>query len=350
MKSWQVINWGQPLELRAYENPEPTGTEVLIRITSSGICHSDLHIISGGFDLGDGRQARLEDRGVETPYTPGHEILGTVVGVGPEAEGVEVGDSRIVFPWIGCRDCGECDSGRENLCANPQFIGARVDGGYSDHVIVPHPRYLVEYGSIREELACTYACSGITAWTAHKRAGHLSSADFMLLIGLGGVGYNGFHLAPHLHNAKLIVADVDEGKREIAEQAGAYASIDPTDPNALSTLQKITGGGVRAAIDFVGAPSSFRFGMDSLAKNGTLVVVGLFGGSERLSLPMLPFMAMTIRGSYVGNLADMHDMMAVIRAGGVPEIPIETRSLAACNISLKELEAGQVTGRIVLKP
>lgn len=350
MKSWQVINWGQPLELREYDNPVPTGSEVLVRITSSGICHSDLHIISGGFDLGDGNRARLEDRGVQTPYTPGHEILGTVAAVGPEAEGVEIGDSRIVFPWIGCGRCDVCDSGHDNLCVEPRFIGARVDGGYSDHVLVPHPKYLVPYGSLAEELACTYACSGITAWTAHKRAGQLTSNDYMLLIGLGGVGHNGFYLAPHVHDAKLIVADIDENKRALAEQAGAFASIDPSAAGAMDELKRISNGGVKAAIDFVGAPQTFKFGMDALKKDGTLVVVGLFGGSHKIAIPMLPFMAMTVRGSYVGNLKDMDDMMQVIRGGHVPEIPIESRPLDACNASLAQLEAGQITGRVVLKP
>lgn len=350
MKSWQVINWGQPLEMREYENPVPRGTEVLVRITSSGICHSDLHIISGGFDLGDGNQARLEDRGVQTPYTPGHEILGKVAAVGPDADGIDIGDSRIVFPWIGCRSCAVCESGNENLCMEPRFIGARVDGGYSDHLLVPHPKYLIPYGDIAEELACTYACSGITAWTAHKRAGRLSSNDYMLLTGLGGVGHNGFYLAPHIHDAKLIVADIDEKKREIAENAGAVATIDPSAPGALDELKRISGGGVSAAIDFVGAPQTFQFGMDSLRKDGTLVVVGLFGGSHRIAIPMLPFMAMTVRGSYVGNLSDMHDMMDVIRAGHVPAIPIESRPIDACNASLQQLEAGEIVGRVVLKP
>lgn len=350
MKSWQVIEWGGPLELREYPDPEPKGTEVVVRITSSGICHSDLHIISGGFDLGDGNLARLEDRGVNTPYTPGHEILGTVVATGPDAEGVDVGDSRIVFPWIGCGECGVCDEGDDNLCVNPRFIGARVDGGYSDHVVVPDAKYLLAYDGVSEELACTYACSGITAWTALNKAGDLKESDYLLLIGLGGVGYNGLYLAPHVQKAKVIVADIDEGKREAAMAAGAVEAFDPTDKNVLDNIMKATGGGVAGAIDFVGAPSTFQFGMSSLRKNGTLVVVGLFGGAHKVSIPMFPFMAMSVRGSYVGNLRDMSNMMKVIQAGGVPAIPIETRPLHDCNQALHELEHGQVTGRIILKP
>lgn len=350
MRSWQVIEWGKPLQLREYPTPEPAGAEVLVRITSSGICHSDLHIISGGFDLGDGKLARLEDRGVHTPYTPGHEMLGRVEALGPEAEGVEVGERRIVFPWIGCRECEVCRAGDENYCMNPKFLGARVDGGYSDYIIVPDAKYLLDFGSVREELACTYACSGITAYTALKRMGRLTCKDSLLITGLGGVGYNGLHLAPHVSDAKIIVADIDERRRTAAIASGAAEALDPASPTALEDLRKISNGGVKAAIDFVGAPSSFQFGMDALAKNGTLVVVGLFGGSHKVALPMFPFMAMTIRGSYVGNLSDMQDMMAIIKTGAVPEIPIDVRPIERVNESLRELEDRQVTGRIVLKP
>ena len=350
MRSWQVIEWGKPLQSREYPTPEPTGTEVLVRITSSGVCHSDLHIISGGFDLGDGNLARLEDRGVHTPYTPGHEMLGRVEALGPDADGVDIGDLRIVFPWIGCRECDVCRAGDENYCLNPRFLGARVDGGYSDYIIVPDARYLVDFGSVREELACTYACSGITAFTALKRMGQLTSKDSLLLIGLGGVGYNGIHLAPHVTDAKIIVADIDERRRAAAIEAGATETLDPINPQALDDLRKMSGGGVKAAIDFVGAPSTFQLGMDALTKNGTLVVVGLFGGSHKVALPMFPFMAMSIRGSYVGNLSDMQAMMDIIKTGAVPEIPIDVRPIDQVNESLTELEKGQVTGRIVLKP
>jgi len=150
--------------------------------------------------------------------------------------------------------------------------------------------------------------------------------------------------------AKLIVADIDEKKREAALAAGAAEAFDPNDKDALANIMKATGGGVAGAIDFVGAPSTFEFGMSALRKNGTLVVVGLFGGAHKVSIPMFPFMAMSVRGSYVGNLRDMSDMMKVIQAGSVPPIPIETRPLHECNQALHELENGQVSGRIILKP
>ena len=102
MRSYQIVQWGQPIELREQPTPTPKGTEVLLRITAAGICHSDLHINDGYFDLGDGRRAELAKLGATLPLTLGHEIVGVVEALGPDAEGVAVGDARVAFPWIGC--------------------------------------------------------------------------------------------------------------------------------------------------------------------------------------------------------------------------------------------------------
>ena len=88
MRSYQIVEWGQPIELREQPTPTPQGTEVLLRVTAAGICHSDLHINDGYFDLGDGRRAELAKLGATLPLTLGHEIVGVVEALGPDAEGV----------------------------------------------------------------------------------------------------------------------------------------------------------------------------------------------------------------------------------------------------------------------
>ena len=107
------------------------------------MCHSDVHIWDGHFDLGDGRQISLESRGVHLPFTMGHEIAGEIVALGPEASGVNIGDKVVAYPWIGCGECAVCRKGDELLCLTPRTLGTRVHGGYATHVIVPHPRYLL---------------------------------------------------------------------------------------------------------------------------------------------------------------------------------------------------------------
>ena len=138
------------------------------------------------------------------------------------------------------------------------------------------------------------------------------------MIGAGGVGLSGVHIAPAVVPARLIVADVDPEKRAVARQAGAFETIDNGAPDAVKKVLELTGGGVKAAIDFVGAPATARFGMDVLRKGGTLVVVGLYGGALSVPLPLLPQRSLSLRGSYVGTLDEMHEVMALGRAGKVP--------------------------------
>jgi D-arabinose 1-dehydrogenase-like Zn-dependent alcohol dehydrogenase len=338
------------LQLRERPTPTPDGTEVLLRVSAAGICHSDLHIWDGFFDLGEGKRLELGKVGARLPLTLGHEIVGVVEGLGPDAEGVSVGDRRVAFPWIGCRQCAVCEHEREQHCLSPKFLGARVHGGYSEYVVVPHPKYLIDHGSVPTELACTFACAGLTAYAAIKKVAPLTEDDYLVLIGAGGVGLSGLHIAPSVVPAKLIVADVDPQKRGIARQAGAFATIDNSEPDAVANVIELTGGGARAAIDFVGAPQTARFGVDVLRKGGTLINVGLYGGALSLPLPPMPIRSLTLRGSYVGTLEEMEEVMALGREGKVPPIPLDVRPLSAAPQALEDLRAGRVSGRIILRP
>ncbi|MDP6709522.1 MAG: alcohol dehydrogenase, partial [Alphaproteobacteria bacterium] len=335
MRAMQIIEWGKPLELREYPTPEPQGKEVLVRVTACGVCHSDLHIWSGHFDLGGGERLDIEARGVTPPFTMGHEPLGTVEALGPEAEGVAVGESYIVYPWIGCGACEHCqDADTELLCATPRVIGTRVDGGYADYVIVPDAKYLVDYTGVSQDLACTYACSGLTAYSALRKIGELTADDYLVTIGAGGVGLSAVHFASAVTPAKVITADVDGTKRAAARQVGAHDTIDNAEAGAVEKALEMTGGGAAATIDFVGRPETSRFGVDILRKGGRQVQVGLYGEKATVPLPFFPLKMISMIGSYVGSLNEMHELMALVKAGRVPPIPVEARPLEAVNSAL----------------
>jgi D-arabinose 1-dehydrogenase-like Zn-dependent alcohol dehydrogenase len=155
MLSYQVEAFGKPLAQVIRETPAPQGSEVIVKVGSCGVCHSDVHLHDGYFDLGG--DAKLDmTRTVQPPRTLGHEIAGVVVAVGPDVkpeQGVKVGDRRVVFPWIGCGACSLCAAGNEHLCNKPAALGIHRDGGFADHVSVPHPKYLLDYGSLAEEQA-----------------------------------------------------------------------------------------------------------------------------------------------------------------------------------------------------
>ena len=341
----------RPLERIEAARPEPSGDEVLLAVEACGVCHSDLHLADGYFDLGGARRLDLAG-GRELPFTLGHEIAGLVEACGPRAADVAVGDRRVVYPWIGCGTCPICNAGQEHLCGAPRARrGFTRAGGFADHVLVPHARYLFDPGPVATAPAATCACSGLTAYGAlRKVAAREVPAPHLLVIGLGGVGMAAVGLAPAVLAAEVIAADVDAAKLDAAAARGAAGTVDAAAADAVKQVRRRTGGGAAAAIDCVGSAQSAAFALGALAPGGTLVVVGLFGGALKLSLPLLPLKQLTLRGSYVGSLAEMGELMSLARGGAVAPLPIDERPLAEAQSALDDLRAGAVLGRVVLRP
>jgi len=350
MLAQAVVEFGAPLKPIEAPTPVPEGTQVLLKVENCGVCHSDVHIHDGYFDLGGGNKLPLGN--IRFPHTMGHEIEGEVIALGPDATGVKIGDKRAAFPWIGCGGCPACKRGEENLCARPRNLGcsANVPGGYATHVLVPHPKYLLDFGATPPALAAAYMCSGLTAFGAMKKVGKLGPDDQVVVLGCGGVGMMGVQFAKALFGKGPIAADIDEGRLEAAKKAGASATYNTKDPEAAKKLVADTGGGAYAVVDFVGSEATFAFANQAVRKGGRIVIVGLFGGGMAMPLPMFPLRPLSIIGSFVGSLPEAEEMMALVRAGKVDPIPYRTRPLDQANRTLDELKAGKIVGRVVLTP
>jgi D-arabinose 1-dehydrogenase-like Zn-dependent alcohol dehydrogenase len=298
--------------------------------------------------LGGGKRLNLVDRGIKPPVILGHEVLGRLLSKGSEApiSDAEIGKTFLVYPWIGCGTCDVCLRGEENLCASPGSIGVFRPGGYAEQCLVPHPRYLIDVTGIEPTLAATYACSGLTAYSALRKADIDKERDLLLVMGLGGVGLSGLQIALGLGFRRIAVADIDPAKRELALTLGAMLALDPCDKDAPAELA--AAGGVAAAVDFVGNKATAEFAVASLRKGGTCIVVGLFGGDITLSLPPLVQRAIIVRGSYVGNLSELKELIVLAKSGCVQPLPVESIAFDAINDALARLRAGQVKGRLVL--
>jgi alcohol dehydrogenase len=344
-----LVAYAAPLRETVVPCPRPRATEVLVRVARCGVCHSDVHMQDGYFKLGE--EKRLDVTGGRTlPFTLGHEIAGLIEDAGPDAEDAMPGRTVAVYPWIGCGACAACAVGDENICAAPRHLGITVDGGFASHVLVPHPRYLIDHAPLEASLAGALMCSGLTAFAALRRLGERAERGPVLLVGLGGVGMMGLALARALLPQRPLVADIDAGKREAALAAGAAAAFDPADPAARKTLLAATDGGVYAACDFVGSDRSLQFATGALAKGGKVVVTGLLGGAFSTATAMFPLKAMTIEGTMTGTLAEARELMTLARTGKIASIPIEERPLSAAQAALDDIRAGRVLGRVVLTP
>src|SRR5262249_59401642 len=226
--------YGEPLCETVVDVPRPQGSEVLVRIERCGVCHSDLLMQDCYFVLEVER--KLDVRGGRTlPFTLGHEIAGAIETAGPDA-GVKSDRQVAVYPWIGCGRCAACDVGDENICNAPRHLGITVDGGFATHVLVPHPRYLIEYAPLSPGYAGVLMCSGLTAYAALKRLAYRATRPPPLLLGLCALRLMGLALARAMYGAAPFVADIDAPNSSPALSAGAAEAFDPFDPNARMAL------------------------------------------------------------------------------------------------------------------
>ncbi len=349
MKSYDIVEWGRPLQAVLRETPTPRGQEVLLAVQACGVCHSDLHIQGGRLDLGDGHKVSFESLGLKLPFTLGHEIIGTVVATGPEAT-VPLGASRVVFPWIGCGQCKRCTSGDELSCESNIALGTRRAGGYADHVLVPHERYLLDHTGIDPWVAATCACSGLTAFSALRKLPPLTPDDTLLLIGAGGLGLAALHLAPALTGARVVVADIDEAKLAYVKSSTGADVLNLRDSGAVAALRDRLGEGARGVIDFVGSPATLETALQAVGKGATVTVVGLFGGAARLPIALLPSRNLSLRGSYVGTLQEMRELLDLVRRDGLLRVPLTSVPMDKINEALEDLAAGRVQGRVVAIP
>jgi D-arabinose 1-dehydrogenase-like Zn-dependent alcohol dehydrogenase len=286
---------------------------------------------------------------MKLPVTLGHENVGEVVAAGPDAQGVKIGARILAHPWIGCGTCAVCQRGEENLCRAMKSLGVFSNGGYSDYVMLPHPRYLIDIGDLPPERAAPLACSGVTTYGALKKVPTLKDEP-TVIIGAGGLGLMCIAIHKAMGGKSAIVVDIDPEKREAAKQAGAATVIDGRAPDAAQQIINMTNGGAWAVIDLVGSSATARLGIDSLIKGGKYIIVGLYGGDITLALPPLPMRAITIQGSYVGSLPETRELIDLVRRTGLPSVPVKTRPLDDVNAVMNELRAGKVVGRVVLTP
>jgi D-arabinose 1-dehydrogenase-like Zn-dependent alcohol dehydrogenase len=353
MLSWQIIEHGKPLQKQIHETPRPRGTEVLVRVTRSGVCHSDVHIWEGYFDLGGGKRFYVKERGCVPPFTMGHEPFGIVEALGSAVSRIDKkirpGQKRLVYPWIGCGKCEVCKSGQDNYClTGRRFLGVDRAGAYSTHLLVPHPKYLIDAGDIDDSFAATLACSALTAYSAARKVPALGSRDWVAAIGCGGVGLSGISVLRARGLTNLIARDIDPAKLAAASKLGAGKTLDIRAPDSVRQLQALAGGSLACAIDFVGMPATAALGMSAVKKGGRYVICGLMGGELVYPLPNLVQRALTLVGSHVGNLQELREVVALAKQRKLRPMPLETRPASEASRALEDLKAGSVLGRIVL--
>lgn len=359
MKAASITKPKAPLEIISKETPKPIGSQVLVRVQACGVCHSDIHLWEGGYDGPDGEFLKATDRGVRYPLIPGHEIAGEVAEVGEEVASLDLfkkNSKVIVYPWLGEGTCPACREGNENLCDRPRSLGIYNDGGYSEYVLVPSYRYLlnitddIDTGSFDANTACTLTCSSLTAYGAINNA-NLRPYDTAVIIGAGGLGLMAIQLAKAITGSTVIAMDLDDNKLKAAKENGADFIVNSKKENAVIAVMEATQKlGADAVIDFVNSSKSTEVDMQLLRKRARLVLVGLYGGALKLNLISLPTRAYKLIGSYTGNIAQLAELVSLTRRGVIKPLVSDKFKLEQATEALSKLKEGKVVGRGVINP
>jgi D-arabinose 1-dehydrogenase-like Zn-dependent alcohol dehydrogenase len=335
-----LLGYGKPLQERTITVAALTGSQVLVKTLASGLCHSDLHLMTGDFPL-------------KPPLVFGHEIAGEVEAVGPDAK-LKIGDKVIVWPWLSL-EAGYIGS-----------IGIHLDGGFSTHVLVPEDRFCVPFGDIPVQQAAPLACSGLTAFSALKAIQPNVSQPgkrYFVIIGAGGLGLQAVRLSKVVTGVPPIVCDIDDKKLQSALKLGPEGTIaiNTTDEDkALQQIVKHTGGpgtAPDALIDFVGSAQSIQFGMNLLSRKihkgikGKYALVGLYGGSfEKYHTPLIIRCRICIEGIYTGHLEDLKELIKVVKKVD-HDLPLREEGLdvKSINQAVGDLKNGSIIGRVIFR-
>lgn len=348
MDVWALTEWDTPLQKIHQPIPTPTGTEVLVRVTYSGVCHSDLHTAEGFYDIGGGQRFYVKDRGIKLPIALGHEILGEVAAAGPDAGPISIGSRQIVYPWLGCGSCTRCSQEEDNMCAAQRGLGTLRNGGFAEYVVVPHPKYLVDLGDLDPAVACTFGCSGITTLSAVRKIMPLPPDEPVLLIGAGGLGLAAISVLKAFGHRYIVSADINDEKLASATAAGATKTVNTSGPSALQDILAATNGPLIAVIDFVNSAGTAKLVYSVIGKGAKWVQVGVMGGSIELSLVGNIFKGLTIYSNITGNLEELRTVVQLAKEGKLSPVPVQKMEWNSVNEAMELLKAGKVTGRMVL--
>ena len=351
MKAARIVNVNEPLQVQDVQTPKPKDSQILVKVQSVGVCHSDVHVWEGYYEGISGQQLRTTDRGVKYPLTPGHEIARIVDSLGEQVEGFSKYEKVLVYPWVGEGMCPACKIGQENLCDKPRSLGIYSDGGYAEYVLVPNFKYLVKIGDDMDtDTSAPLACAGLTSYGAIKNA-NLKPDENVVIVGTGGLGLMAIQLAKAVTGARIIAMDIDDKKLEVAKKEGADIIVNSKKEDPVKAIMELTGKlGADAVIDFVNATKTVETDMQFLRRRAKLLLVGLFGGELKLSLVTMPTRAYKIIGSYTGSLEDMVELVSLAKRGVIKQVVSKRFKLNQAGEALQMLKDGKIVGRGVINP
>jgi propanol-preferring alcohol dehydrogenase len=335
MKAAVVTSFTKPLDVRDVPIPEPGEGQVLIRMETCGLCHTDIHAAQGDWPVKP-----------TPPFVPGHEGVGIVEKLGPAVHHRRIGD-RVAIPWLGraCGECRYCISGWETLCEKQQNSGYSVDGAFAEYAVAD-ARYVVPVPDAVSSMdAAPLTCAGVTTYKAAKVA-RIMPTERVAVFGIGGLGHLAVQYARIL-GGSVIAVDVEKAKLDLAIELGADHVVNARETDPVAAIQAL--GGADVAIALAVAPAAFEQAFNSLRRGGRLVCVALPAeGSMQIPIFDTVLKGISIIGSIVGTRQDLVEVFD-LHAAGRTRVIATGRKLDEVNAAIAEVLSGTVSGRIVFE-
>ena len=335
MKAAVLHEFGMPLKIEEVLVKEPGLNQILVKVITCGVCHTDVHACDGDWPV----KPKL-------PLIPGHEALGYVVAIGHEVYNVKEGDI-VGVPWLfsACGTCEYCITGWETLCESQQNGGYSVDGGYAEYVVAD-ARYVAHFPAGIDFLEMApIICAGVTVYKGLKQT-NTKAGEWVAVSGIGGLGHLAVQYAKAmgLHVAAIDVAD---DKLALAKSLGADLTVNAKEKDPGEFLKKETGG-MHGVLVTAPSPIAFKQGLSALRRKGTLSLNGLPPGTFDLSIFETVVNGQTITGSIVGTRKDMQEAVAFALDGKV-KTTVQSAKLEDINSVMDRMKKGEINGRIVLE-
>lgn len=333
MKAAVVHEFGHPLVVEDVAKPEPGPGQVVVKVETSGLCHTDIHAAHGDWPVKPA-----------PPFIPGHEGVGLVERVGAGVTRLREGD-RVAVPWLGsaCGACEACASGWETLCPSATYTGYTRNGGFAEYVLADAAFAGLVPAAVDPLDAAPLTCAGVTTYKAVKVSGARSS-DLVAVFGIGGLGHLAIQYAT-IAGATVAAVDVLDAKLDVAKRVGASYQINVLAEDPVERIQAL--GGADAAIVLAATPRACEQAFASLKRNGTLVLVGL-PADNIMRLPIFETVLKGVKvvGSLVGTRVDLAETFD-LHADGRTTIVRESQPLESVNESMQRVLSGTVDARIV---
>jgi len=336
MKAAVVTGFHSPLEIQNLPVPTPKPNEVLVRIETSGLCHTDIHAAHGDWPVKP-----------TPPFVPGHEGVGRIMQLGAGVTSRMI-NQRVAIAWLGyaCGTCRHCVGGWETLCERQRNSGYSVNGAFAEYAVVPAAFATPVPDAVSSVDAAPLTCAGVTTYKAIKVA-KVAPADTVAIFGIGGLGHLALQYA-RIAGGFTIGIDIEDSKLAMATELGADHVVNARTEDPVAAIQRL--GGADVAVALAASAASFDQAYRSLRRGGRLVCVALPGDNATMQLPIFDTVlnGKTVIGSIVGTRNDLADVFALHAAGRTTVISVD-RKLDDVNQAMTEVLTGKVPARIIFQ-